>query len=168
MSDTACLLNNWFVDFLHEQNTLCHKRDRPLRIHPHLIAWQCYASCDGGNQFLEILGKKSELIKMLHDDDEMDYVERDDRLELRIYVKRDHDDGQNVHTFSNIDIVTLTDAVVFIYRGIGSKTCTCQPLRGLLHFEKTSDDQLPKNSLILGSWPFTHPPRDQVNLTNGQ
>ena len=102
---------------------------------------------------------------MLHDDDELDLVEK---LQLRIFFfNEDGEEEENLHTFSNVDAdIILTDAVIFCYRGIQPKTCNCQPLTETLHFRKaaTTTNLLPSNSLILGSWPFSHPPRDQVDV----
>ena len=158
--DAVYVLNNWFVDFRHEDDIERNERNEPYRTYPQLITWQCYDSCDRGNQFLEVLEKKGELIRMLHDDDD---VEQDEKLQLQIFIQEKSD--KNYHTFHDIEgDITLTDAVIFCYRGIQPKTCTCQPFTGNVCFQKaaTTPPSLPMNSLILGSWPFSHPPRDQI------
>ena len=74
-SDVVCVLNNWLVNFRHEDDVERNERNKPYHTYPHLITWQCYDPCDGGNQFLEVLEKKGELIRMLHDNDEVEFVE---------------------------------------------------------------------------------------------
>ena len=102
---------------------------------------------------------------MLHENDQVEFVERNERLQLLIFVVEEGGHGQNYHTFHNIEgDITLTDVVIFCYRGILPKTCTCRPLAENVHFQKrtTMTPNLPPNSLILGTWLFPHPPCDQV------
>ena len=135
-----------------------------------LISWQCYDSCHGGNSFLDVLGKSGELIKMLCDKDEHDYVR--DKLQLQMFIRRGNDDKCNLHTFANLDRdITLNGMILFCYRGLPPEegNCTCHPhvLHRVTFFKSLNDDDaLPKNGLILGSWPFPHDPFDQVPVAN--
>ena len=107
-----------------------------------------------------MLEKGGELIRMLCDQDE-----REDKLQLRLLVQRKHDD-KHVHTFTNIDRdIVLDGTIIFCYRGLPPpKKCTCLPhvLRQVTFSKSFDDDELPKNNLVLGSWPFPHEPFDQV------
>ena len=120
-----------------------------------------------GNNFLSMLEKSGELIRMLCDEDERDFVE--DKLQLRLLIRRKHDDDKHVHTFTNVDRdIVLDGTIIFCYRGLPPKkeaACMCLPhvLRQVT-FSKSFDD-LPKNNLVLGSWPFPHEPFDQVPAT---
>ena len=82
--DAVYVLNNWFVDFRHKDDIERNEQNEPYRTYPQLITWQCYDPCNGGNQFLEVLEKKGKLIRMLHDDDKLDFVEK---LQLQIFIQ---------------------------------------------------------------------------------
>ena len=156
---TFSVLNNWYIDVRRDRGGPPEEEESHSSCSASLISWQCYDSChDGGNNFLSMLEKSGELIRMLCDQDE-----REDKLQLRLLVQRKHD--KHVHTFTNIDRdIVLDGTVIFCYRGLPPpKKCTCLPhvLRRVT-FSKSFDDDLPKNNLVLGSWPFPHEPFDQV------
>ena len=160
---TFSILNNWYINIRRDRGGPPEEEESDS-CSASLISWQCYDSChDGGNNFLSMLEKSSELIRMLCDQDERNFVE--DKLQLRLLVRRKQHDDKHVHTFTNVnrDIV-LDGTVIFCYRGLPPpKKCTCLP--HMLHqvtFSKSFDDELPKNNLVLGSWPFPHEPFDQV------
>ena len=162
---TFSVLNNWYIDVRRDRGGPPEEEESDS-CSASLISWQCYDSChDGGNNFLNIVGKIGELIRMLCDEDERDSVE--DKLQLCLLVRRKHD--KHIHTFTNIDRdIVLDGTVIFCYRGLPPKkaACTCLPhvLRQVT-FSKSFDDELPKNNLILGSWPFPHEPFNQVPTT---
>ena len=160
------VLNNWYIDVRRDCGPSEEESDSCSQS-ASLISWQCYDSCHGGNNFLSMLEKSGELIRMLCDEDERDFVE--DKLQLRLLVQRNHDD-KHVHTFTNIDRdIVLDSTIIFCYRGLPPKkaACTCLPhvLRQVTFFKSFDDTALPKNNLVLGSWPFPHEPFDQVPTT---
>ena len=130
-----------------------------------LISWQCYDLCHGGNNFLSMLEKSGELIRMLCDKDEHDFICPEDKLQLRLLIQKNAHDDKHVHAFTNLDRdIVLDGIIIFCHRGLPpEKVCTCLPrvLRQIT-FSKSFDDLLPKNNLVLGSWPFPHEPFDQV------
>ena len=159
---TFSVLNNWYIDVRRDRGGPLEEEESDS-CSASLISWQCYDSChDGGNNFLSMLEKNGELIRMLCDED---FVE--DKLQLRLLVRREQHD-KHVHTFTNLDRdIVLDGTIIFCYRGLPPpKKCTCLPhvLRRVT-FSKSFDDDLPKNNLILGSWPFPHEPFDQVPTT---
>ena len=160
---TFSVLNNWYIDVRRDRGGPPEEEESDSCSRSALISWQCYDSCHGGNNFLSMLEKSGELIRMLCDKDERDFVE--DKLQLRLLVRKQHNDKQHIHTFTNIDRdIVLDGTIIFCYRGLPPKkaACTCLPhvLRRVT-FSK-SFDELPKNNLVLGSWPFPHEPFDQV------
>ena len=167
---TFSVLNNWYVDVRRNDSPSKKENDSQHVQQPTLISWQCYDSCHGGNSFLDVLGKSGKLIKMLCDEDEHDYVR--DKLQLQMFIRRGNDDKRNLHTFANLDRdITLDSTILFCYRGLPPEegNCTCHPhvLHRVTFFKSLDDDDaLPKNGLILGSWPFPHDPFDQVPAAN--
>ena len=162
---TFSVLNNWYIDVRRDRGGPPEEEESDS-CSASLISWQCYNSChDGGNNFLSMLEKSGELIRMLCDEDERDLVK--DKLQLRLLVRRKHD--KHVHTFTNVDRdIVLDGTVIFCYRGLPPKKAACTCLPHVLHqvtFSKSLDDELPKNNLILGLWPFPHEPFDQVPTT---
>ena len=157
--NSVSVLNNWFIDVHNDK--LDNDINEPFPHYPHLDAWQCYDHCNGGNEFLEMLEKKGELIKMFDNCDEDAIINQDEQLEIRLYLLR-QDDAENFHTFSSLeDDIYMPDVVFFCYRGV-DRTCNCHPYRGGLSFKKKESNDAPRNSLILASWPFSHPPHDQL------
>ena len=123
---TFSILNNWYIDVRRDRGPSEEESDSCSQS-TLLISWQCYDSCHGGNNFLSMLEKSGELIRMLCDKDERDFVE--DKLQLRLLVQRNHDD-KHVHTFTNIDRdIVLDGTIIFCYRGWPPKkvACTCLP-----------------------------------------
>ena len=158
---TFSVLNNWYIDIRRDRGGPPEEEESDSSCSASLISWQCYDSCHGGNNFLSVLEKSGELIRMLRDRDK-----REDELQLRLLVPRKQQ-HEHVHTFTNVDRdIVLDGTVIFCYRGLPPKKCTCLPhvLRRVT-FSKSFDDDLPKNNLVLGSWPFPHEPFDQVPTT---
>ena len=163
---TFSVLNNWYIDVRRDRGGPPEEEESDSRSRSALIFWQCYDSCHGGNNFLSMLEKSGELIRMLCDEDERDFIE--DKLQLRLLVRKKHD--KHVHTFTNIDRdIVLDGTIIFCYRGLPPKkaACTCLPhvLRRVTFSKSFDDTTLPKNNLVLGSWPFPHEPFDQVPTT---
>ena len=155
------VLNNWYINVRRDHGGPPEEEESDS-CSASLISWQCYNSChDGGNNFQSMLEKNGELIRMLCDEDE-----REDKLQLRLLVRRKQHD-KHVHTFTNIDRdIVLDGTVIFCYRGLPPKKCMCLPhMLRRVAFSKSFDDELPKNNLVLGSWPFPHEPFDQVHTT---
>ena len=163
LTTTFSMLNNWFIDVGCNDTPSKQTNESSPPCHHALIPWQCYDSCHRGNRFLDVLKKDNELIKMLRDEDEHDYIR--DKLQLHLFIRKTIND-KHAHTFTKVnrDIV-LDGTILFCYRGLlpeGGSTCTCLPhiLRQVTF--KSLDETLPKDNLILGSWPFPHDPFDQV------
>ena len=169
---TFSMLNNWYIDIRRDDGYPKEDIESSPLDQPALISWQCYDSCYGGNRFLEVLEKDSELIKMLCDEDEHDHIHAENKLQLHLFIRRvSH--NEHVHTFTHVDRdIVLDGTIIFCYRGLppeDESTCMCSPhvLHQATFFKSLDDETLPKNSLILGSWPFPHDPFDQVptNMT---
>ena len=165
---TFSILNNWYIDVRRDRGPSEEESDLSPCSQSALISWQCYDSCHGGNNFLSILEKSGELIRILCDKDEHDFVCPEDKLQLRLLVRKNAHGDKHIHTFTNVDRdIVLDGTIIFCYRGLPlDSACTCLPhvLRQVT-FSKSFDDTLPKNNLVLGSWPFPHEPFDQVVTT---
>ena len=125
---TFSVLNNWYIDVRRDRGGPPEEEESDSCSQSALISWQCYDSCHGGNNFLSMLEKSGELIRMLYDEDERDFVE--DKLQLRLLIRRKHDNDKLVHTFTNVDRdIVLDGTVIFCYRGLPPKkaACTCLP-----------------------------------------
>ena len=169
---TFSMLNNWYIDVRRDDGYPKEDIESSPLDQPALISWQCYDSCYGGNRFLEVLEKDSELIRMLCDEDEHDHIHAENKLQLHLLIRRvGH--NEHVHTFTHVDRdIVLDGMIIFCYRGLppeDESMCTCSPhvLHQATFFKSLDDEMLPKNSLILGSWPFPRDPFDQVptNMT---
>ena len=131
---TFSILNNWYIDVRRDHGGPPEEEESDS-CSASLISWQCYDSChDGGNNFLSMLEKSGELIRMLCDEDEHDLVE--DKLQLCLLIQRkqqqqqQHDDNKHIHTFTNVDRdIVLDGTVIFCYRGLppNKAACTCLP-----------------------------------------
>ena len=152
------VLNNWYMDYGYDD------RDLSVRVEiiptPPLdhVQWQIYDHCEGGNVILEKhLKIRGGLIKMLLEEDE-DAIQ--DRFQLKLLLRPSLDEN-NFHTFDDIngDIV-LNSPLLFCYRGL-CKNCTCVPFSSRLTFVKR-DATMPRNSLVLSQWPFSHDRQDQL------
>ena len=120
---TFSVLNNWYIDVRRDCGCPPEEEESDS-CSASLISWQCYDSCHGGNNFLSMLEKSGELFRMLCDKDERDFVE--DKLQLRLLVRRKHD--KHVHTFTNIDRdIVLDGTVIFCYRGLPLKKAVYVP-----------------------------------------
>ena len=103
---------------------------------------------------------------MLCDEDEHDHVFPEDKVQLHLFIRKNAHD-EHVHTFANVDRdIILDGTIIFCYRGLppeddSTTMCACPPhVLRQVSFSKSLDETLPKNSLILGSWPFPHDPFD--------
>ena len=160
---TFSILNNWYIDVRRDHGGPPEEESDSCS-QSALISWQCYDSCHGGNNFLSMLEKSGELIRMLCHEDER--VCPEDKLQLHLLVRRKHDD-KHVHTFTNVDRdIVLDGTIIFCYRGLPPKkaACTCLPhvLRQVTFSKSFDNTTLSKNNLVLGSWPFPYEPFDQV------
>ena len=83
---TFSVLNNWYIDVRRDCGPSEEESDSSPCSQSALISWQCYDSCHGGNNFLSMLEKSGELIRMLCDEDERDFVCPEDKLQLCLLV----------------------------------------------------------------------------------